>query len=87
MKKLSVLLVLLSLFAGAAIASADTLYESPQLTRDTALREKLLYDYMIDNSSDGLVFWWRNIVQRDGTSIRIYFQSKHVAPGYSVCFR
>ena len=86
MKRHSIRFVMLSVvLAGASVASADTVYESPSMT--SALNELLAYNYMADNSADGTVFWWRNVVQRDGSPIRIYFQSENVAPGYSVCFR
>lgn len=71
----------------ATAASAETVYISPRLQNDRALFDKLGYDLVIDNSAEGLIFWWRNIVERDGTGTRIYFRSNHLAPGYSVCFR
>jgi len=74
-------------FCSTIMCAAETVYVSPKVKLDPALDETLLYRVTVDNSAGGLVFWWRNVIARDGTGIRIYFQSSHYAPGYSVCFR
>jgi hypothetical protein len=55
-------------------------------SRNTQLRESLLFKYTLDHAAGTQIDWSNNVI-RDGSPIRLYFKSKHVAPGYAFCFR
>lgn len=72
---------------GVAGAACEADHRAPQqLSQNPQVRESLLFKYTLDHAAGSAIDWSSTVV-RDGSPIRLYFKSKHVAPGYVFCFR
>ncbi len=84
-----------SLFIAAALwalpvatsSASRSVYVAPEVRDDADLYELLVFNTVVDHASGSTLDWRSTTVVRDGSPIRLYFQSRHSAPRYGFCYK
>ncbi|MCY1004377.1 hypothetical protein OV079_02100 [Nannocystis pusilla] len=72
-----------------ALASATprSVYVAPEVREDAKLYDLLLFSTAVDHASGSTIDWQSTNIVRDGSPIRLYFESKHTDPEYGFCYK